>query len=322
MLLVDEPFVGLDEPGKQALLRLFDAASQRGATLVIATHELSFVKQVGRLLALRDGTLVYDGAPADTDVHALVLPQLTASLRKVVTNLSPGVIATAVADTTLSVHAGIRIDQRLVLRSLGSRHQAHRQGRGRLVGRCHRPHGWRRHGVPNPREEWRRRVAEAGRHQRAGHGKVEDEASSLVLPAKTEAGCRHRAEGRRQAEAKPEPVSEPSGWAIAPEPATTVAPSRAGVQPAVTVQPGSSYQPAAPPATQPAAPAVHRSASPAARAAAAAAAATPAAAPAPAVPAGWYADPAGRFELRYWDGSTWTEHVSRAGQQFTDPPVA
>ena len=41
-----------------------------------------------------------------------------------------------------------------------------------------------------------------------------------------------------------------------------------------------------------------------------------------AVPAGWYADPSGRFELRYWDGGAWTEHVSRAGQQFTDPPVA
>jgi hypothetical protein len=40
------------------------------------------------------------------------------------------------------------------------------------------------------------------------------------------------------------------------------------------------------------------------------------------VPAGWYADPAGRFELRYWDGGSWTEHVSRSGQQFTDPPVA
>jgi hypothetical protein len=50
--------------------------------------------------------------------------------------------------------------------------------------------------------------------------------------------------------------------------------------------------------------------------------AAPAAAAAPAVPAGWYADPAGRFELRYWDGGTWTEHVSRAGQQFTDAPVA
>lgn len=74
IMLVDEPFVGLDEPGKQALLKLFDEASRRGATLVIATHELSFVKQVTRLLALRDGSLVYDGAPADTDVHALVLP--------------------------------------------------------------------------------------------------------------------------------------------------------------------------------------------------------------------------------------------------------
>jgi hypothetical protein len=42
----------------------------------------------------------------------------------------------------------------------------------------------------------------------------------------------------------------------------------------------------------------------------------------PAVPAGWYHDPAGRYELRYWDGSAWTEHVSRAGQQYTDPPVA
>jgi hypothetical protein len=57
--------------------------------------------------------------------------------------------------------------------------------------------------------------------------------------------------------------------------------------------------------------------------------ASPAAAPTapaqpatPSVPAGWYHDPAGRFELRYWDGSAWTEHVSRAGQQYTDPPVA
>jgi len=74
LLLVDEPFVGLDEPGKQALLMLFEEASQRGATLVIATHELSFVKQVSRLLALRDGGLIYDGSPADTDVHNLVLP--------------------------------------------------------------------------------------------------------------------------------------------------------------------------------------------------------------------------------------------------------
>lgn len=45
------------------------------------------------------------------------------------------------------------------------------------------------------------------------------------------------------------------------------------------------------------------------------------AAPTPSVPAGWYSDPSGRYELRYWDGTEWTEHVSRAGQQYTDPPV-
>jgi len=52
------------------------------------------------------------------------------------------------------------------------------------------------------------------------------------------------------------------------------------------------------------------------------AATTTTAAAQPAVPAAWYKDPSGRFELRYWNGSTWTEHVARGGQQFTDPPVA
>ena len=42
----------------------------------------------------------------------------------------------------------------------------------------------------------------------------------------------------------------------------------------------------------------------------------------PKVPAAWYADPSGRYELRYWDGNEWTEHVARGGQQFVDPPVA
>ena len=36
---------------------------------------------------------------------------------------------------------------------------------------------------------------------------------------------------------------------------------------------------------------------------------------------GWYADPSGRFDHRYWDGSAWTEHVSRAGVADTAPVV-
>ncbi|MDJ0770822.1 MAG: DUF2510 domain-containing protein [Ilumatobacter sp.] len=35
----------------------------------------------------------------------------------------------------------------------------------------------------------------------------------------------------------------------------------------------------------------------------------------------WYADPSGRFELRYWNGDDWTEHVFAAGSRGVDPPV-
>ena len=34
----------------------------------------------------------------------------------------------------------------------------------------------------------------------------------------------------------------------------------------------------------------------------------------------WAADPTGRHEYRYWDGNTWTGHVSDAGVTGTDPP--
>jgi len=39
-------------------------------------------------------------------------------------------------------------------------------------------------------------------------------------------------------------------------------------------------------------------------------------------PARWAADPLGRHQYRYWDGSQWTEHVSDDGAVSTDPPVA
>ena len=51
-------------------------------------------------------------------------------------------------------------------------------------------------------------------------------------------------------------------------------------------------------------------------------AATPAGSPAatPAgSPAGWHRDPAQRHELRYWDGTRWTEHVSDTGRAGVDP---
>jgi ABC-2 type transport system ATP-binding protein len=72
LLLVDEPFVGLDAAGKGALLELLDDLHAQGVALVVATHELEYVKRVGRCIALRDGELIHDGPVADVDVMGLV----------------------------------------------------------------------------------------------------------------------------------------------------------------------------------------------------------------------------------------------------------
>ena len=37
------------------------------------------------------------------------------------------------------------------------------------------------------------------------------------------------------------------------------------------------------------------------------------------VPAGWYTDPLGRHQNRYWDGWKWTEHVADNGVGAVDP---
>jgi len=48
----------------------------------------------------------------------------------------------------------------------------------------------------------------------------------------------------------------------------------------------------------------------------------PAGAGAPAQhPPGWYPDPFGRHETRWWDGSQWSEHVASHGRQAVDPPT-
>lgn len=38
----------------------------------------------------------------------------------------------------------------------------------------------------------------------------------------------------------------------------------------------------------------------------------------PATPAGWHPDPTERHEMRYWDGTDWTGHVSNAGVPAVD----
>jgi hypothetical protein len=106
-----------------------------------------------------------------------------------------------------------------------------------------------------------------------------------------------------------EPVEEPAGWATAPAAAEDTAAAAEEIPEVSTGDATPIAEPSPAPAPEP-----EPEPEP-----------TPAPAPEPTpivtTPPGWYPDPSGRYELRYWDGTQWTEHVARQGQQFTDPPV-
>ncbi len=72
LLLVDEPFVGLDAPGRLALLDLLEEVHDDGAAVVVATHDPEFVDKVDRVIALRDGAVTFDGRATTADVLRLV----------------------------------------------------------------------------------------------------------------------------------------------------------------------------------------------------------------------------------------------------------
>jgi ABC-2 type transport system ATP-binding protein len=72
LLLVDEPFVGLDAPGKEAMLDLLSEAQADGAAVVVATHDPMFTERATRCVALRDGLVVHDGPATPADVVRLV----------------------------------------------------------------------------------------------------------------------------------------------------------------------------------------------------------------------------------------------------------
>ena len=72
LILVDEPFVGLDLAGKAALVELLQEHNDAGATLVVATHDPAYAADVDRCIALHDGEVSYDGPARDADIPSLV----------------------------------------------------------------------------------------------------------------------------------------------------------------------------------------------------------------------------------------------------------
>jgi ABC-type multidrug transport system ATPase subunit len=68
VLLVDEPFVGLDHDGKQALVELLRERRAAGGTVVVATHDGALLTHVDRVVTLADGHVVGDHRGADVEL--------------------------------------------------------------------------------------------------------------------------------------------------------------------------------------------------------------------------------------------------------------
>ena len=75
VLLLDEPFQGLDAPDRRALLNLLDTLNAQGTTIVVATHDSDALAEHARRVAvMRFGAFIRDGRTKDifSDYYDLV----------------------------------------------------------------------------------------------------------------------------------------------------------------------------------------------------------------------------------------------------------
>jgi len=66
IILADEPTGNLDQTTGQSILALFDVLHQRGATIVLITHDMAIARRMPRRIELLDGRIVADTRSAES----------------------------------------------------------------------------------------------------------------------------------------------------------------------------------------------------------------------------------------------------------------
>jgi ABC-type Mn2+/Zn2+ transport system ATPase subunit len=74
ILLMDEPFSGVDAPAQEAILDILQELHRQDVTLLVSTHDLNLAMEWSDRLALLNGCLVTYGPPRD-----VVTPQSLAA---------------------------------------------------------------------------------------------------------------------------------------------------------------------------------------------------------------------------------------------------
>lgn len=71
-LVLDEPFTGLDEPSRQAVLDHVETLSATGTSVIVVTHDLRDVLSLAdRLVVLSEGRVVRNGPPESVELAGL-----------------------------------------------------------------------------------------------------------------------------------------------------------------------------------------------------------------------------------------------------------
>lgn len=72
LFLADEPFDGLDPASRSVLFDLLEETRRSGAAVVISTHRSDAIESAKRCVALREGSLAYDGPPDLQEIDAIL----------------------------------------------------------------------------------------------------------------------------------------------------------------------------------------------------------------------------------------------------------
>ncbi len=72
LLIFDEPFVGLDQRGKAALIDQVKEEARHKVAVLVATHSEEFLSIASTMVGMAEGKVVYHGAPSKEQYNKLV----------------------------------------------------------------------------------------------------------------------------------------------------------------------------------------------------------------------------------------------------------